>query len=174
MRPSIYQLSVPAFLRGLEIAFEYCQKASSFCEQNELASSAIIDARLAPDMLTFAGQIQRISDGSKGPAARLAAIQPPSFEDKETTFPELFTRIEKTAAFLKSIDPTLFEDAETRTIEARFPWGGGEHLDGQKYLMMRALPNFYFHIATAHGILRHCGVPLGKVDYLYLPEEIIR
>jgi len=28
------------------------------------------------------------------------------------------------------------------------------------------LPNFYFHITMAYAILRHTGVPLGKMDYL--------
>jgi hypothetical protein len=27
------------------------------------------------------------------------------------------------------------------------------------------LPNFFFHIATAHGILRHNGLKIGKKDY---------
>ena len=28
------------------------------------------------------------------------------------------------------------------------------------------LPDFYFHISLAHGLLRHNGVPLGKSDFL--------
>jgi hypothetical protein len=28
------------------------------------------------------------------------------------------------------------------------------------------LPNFYFHAATAHGILRHNGVEIGKRDFM--------
>ena len=89
---SIYQLSIPAFLRGLAIAGEYCRKASAFCIEREISPSTLIDARLAPDMLPFAGQIQRISDTSKRPAARLAAIEPPAYEDAERTFPELQAR----------------------------------------------------------------------------------
>jgi hypothetical protein len=29
-----------------------------------------------------------------------------------------------------------------------------------------AIPNFYFHLTTAYAILRHNGVPLGKMDYI--------
>ena len=28
------------------------------------------------------------------------------------------------------------------------------------------VPNIYFHSVTTYGILRHNGVPLGKVDYI--------
>jgi hypothetical protein len=28
------------------------------------------------------------------------------------------------------------------------------------------LPNFYFHLTTAYGILRKNGVPIGKRDFL--------
>ncbi|WP_395384008.1 DUF1993 family protein [Mesorhizobium sp. UC22_110] len=28
------------------------------------------------------------------------------------------------------------------------------------------MPNFYFHVTTAYDILRHNGVPLGKVTFI--------
>jgi hypothetical protein len=37
---------------------------------------------------------------------------------------------------------------------------------GADFLMRFSLPNFYFHVVTAYGILRTQGVPLGKMDYL--------
>ncbi|MCP5804519.1 DUF1993 domain-containing protein [Klebsiella pneumoniae] len=33
-------------------------------------------------------------------------------------------------------------------------------------MLQFALPNFFFHVTTAHDILRHNGVPIGKLDYL--------
>ena len=41
-------------------------------------------------------------------------------------------------------------------------------LNGADYLVGFALPNFYFHATTAYDILRHCGVELGKRDFLGL------
>jgi hypothetical protein len=35
-------------------------------------------------------------------------------------------------------------------------------------LLSFALPNFFFHVATAHDILRHKGVKIGKRDFLRL------
>ena len=39
-------------------------------------------------------------------------------------------------------------------------------MKGVDYLNHFALPNFYFHLATAYDILRHCGVEIGKRDFL--------
>jgi uncharacterized protein len=169
---SIYQLSIPTFLRGLAIAGEYCRKASAFCTERGIPPSTLIDARLAPDMLPFAGQIQRISDTSKRPTARLAAIAAPRYEDTEKTFPELQIRLEKTSEFLKSISPSQLDAAASRVIESKLPSGGAEHLPAETYLLTRALPNFYFHLVTAHDILRHTGLSVGKRDYLFLPGEV--
>jgi len=35
-----------------------------------------------------------------------------------------------------------------------------------QYLLHFAMPNFYFHVTTAYDILRHNGVPLGKVMFM--------
>jgi len=37
---------------------------------------------------------------------------------------------------------------------------------GRSYLLGFSLPNFFFHVTTAYDLLRHLGVPLGKVDFL--------
>ena len=37
---------------------------------------------------------------------------------------------------------------------------------GLDYLQQFSLPNFYFHSATAYGLLRHGGVAVGKLDFL--------
>ena len=39
-------------------------------------------------------------------------------------------------------------------------------LKGQQFLSHFSLPNFYFHATTAHDILRHNGVEIGKRDFL--------
>jgi len=40
------------------------------------------------------------------------------------------------------------------------------HFTGQAYLLGFALPNVYFHLTTAYGILRHNRVAIGNKDYL--------
>jgi len=39
-------------------------------------------------------------------------------------------------------------------------------MEAAAYVFRFALPNFYFHSATAYDILRHNGVELGKRDFM--------
>jgi len=47
----------------------------------------------------------------------------------------------------------------------KFPQGEMK-FTGRDFLANFALPNFYFHLTTAYGLLRHKGIKLGKADYL--------
>jgi hypothetical protein len=158
MSLSMYQASVPPLLRGLTIL-------SAVLKKGEAQAAALVDARLAPDMLTLVGQVQRASDTSKGCGARLAGIEPPSMADTEKTFADLQARIARTADFLKTLKPEQIDGTEDKPIVLK----AGErtfNLAGRAYLFNFALPNFYFHLTTAYAILRNNGVPLGKTDYL--------
>ena len=39
-------------------------------------------------------------------------------------------------------------------------------MKGSDYLTLYVTPNVYFHVVAAYAILRHCGVEVGKMDYL--------
>ena len=123
------------------------------------------EARLAPDMLPLKNQVYIATDGAKGCGARLAGTEIPKYEDSETTFAELKSRVAKTIGFLKSLDRKRFADAENKEIVLKFPNVTLEY-NGRDYVNKFVLPNTYFHIATAYGILRNRGVALGKGDYL--------
>jgi hypothetical protein len=123
------------------------------------------DARLAPDMLPLKNQIYIATDGAKGCGARLAGVEIPKFEDVETSFADLRARVAKTIAFLKSLDRKSFAGAENKEIVLKFPNVTFE-FSGADYVGKFVLPNVYFHITTAYGILRNKGVALGKPDYL--------
>jgi hypothetical protein len=123
------------------------------------------EARLAPDMLPLKAQVYIATDGAKGCGARLAGVDIPKFEDTETTFAELRARVAKTIEFLKSLDRKNFAGAENKEIVLKFPSNTFE-FSGADYVGKFVLPNVYFHITTAYGILRNRGVALGKSDYL--------
>ena len=123
------------------------------------------EARLAPDMLPLKAQVFIATDGAKGCGARLAGVDIPKYEDTETTFPELKARVTKTIAFLKSLDRKAFAGAEDKHVVLKFPSNTFE-FNGADYVGKFVLPNVYFHITTAYGILRNRGVVLGKSDYL--------
>ena len=90
----------------------------------------------------------------------------PTTPDTETSFEALRQRLARTIDYVKAFTPAQFEGAETREIS--FPLGPDKTmtLKGQQFLSNFSLPNFYFHAATAHGILRHSGVEIGKRDFM--------
>jgi uncharacterized protein len=160
MSISMYRASIPVFIRALNNLSAILKKG-----ETHAGSASFIDARLAPDMLTLAGQVQRTSDTAKATVARLAGIDSPSFPDTEKTFAELQARIKKTIDFLQGVKPAQIDGSEQKKIE--FKAGQRElKFTGEDYLLGFALPNFYFHVTTAYAILRHKGLALGKMDYL--------
>jgi hypothetical protein len=156
---------MPLLRRGFGVLSAYLAAAREHVETTALSESAILGARLAQDMLPFSGQIQRASDKAKNGVARLVDVEAPNFPDTEATLAELDARIAKTLDFLDSVKPGRFKGADMRVVELRFRSVNGV-MSGHTYLTQVLLPDFYFHVATAYGILRHLGLPIGKADYL--------
>src|ERR1700733_690458 len=144
MTLSMYQASIPVFVRGLNNLSAILTKAAAYAEAKKIEPSVLINARLAPDMFPLSRQVQIATDGVKGCAARLAGIEVPSFPDTETTFDELQARIAKTIAFLQSVKAAQIDGSEDRAITLK---AGPRELNfkGQAYLLSFVIPNFYFH-----------------------------
>lgn len=162
---SIYDITVPAFLRGFANLSAILTKAEAHAAATGLDPKIYLDARLAPDMLPLTGQVQRASDTAKGCVVRLGAIENVSLPDTETNFPELQARIAATVALLKGISPSQLDGAEDRKVELKMR-DRTVTFGGRDYATDFALPNFYFHIVTAYDVLRHKGLEIGKRDYL--------
>ena len=165
MSLSMYQASVPAFLRMLANLQALLDKASAHAAARKIEPAVLLNTRLYPDMFPLVRQIQLSADFAKGAGARLAGVEVPKYPDSESSFEELKARIVKTIDFLRSLKPAQIDGSEGRVITLQI---GGESrtFKGQAYLIDFALPNFYFHVTTAYAILRHCGVEIGKRDYL--------
>jgi uncharacterized protein len=165
MSVSMYRATIPVFIRGLDVLVSLLDKAAAHAKEKGLSDTDMTGARLIDDMLPLSGQIQRASDTSKLSAQRLSGVAAPAFDDTETTFAELRERVVKTVTYLKSIDAGTFEGSETRVVTLKQK-NFEPKFSGEDYLFLFALPNFYFHIVTAYDILRHLGVPVGKMDFL--------
>lgn len=165
MSLTIYRASVPVYVRGFAQLSGLMDKAEANAAARKFDLSVLFNARLAPDMYPFSGQIQRASDTAKGTVARLAGIDAPSFADDETTWEQLRARIAKTVDFVQSVPESAFAGAEDREITVKLR-DRDLVTTGTDYLFNRQLPNFYFHITTAYAILRHNGVDVGKRDFL--------
>jgi hypothetical protein len=163
---SFYQSVVPAYLQMLNSLSAILDKAEAHCAARKIEPSVLLGARLYPDMLPFSKQIQLVTDFAARGCARLTGGEAPSMPDTETSFAELKARLAKAAKYVEGFKPAQFEGAETREIT--FPVGPTNTMTlmGQQFLTHFSLPNFYFHATTAHGILRHNGVEIGKRDFM--------
>jgi hypothetical protein len=170
---SMSQASVPTFVIGLNALSAVLEKAEAYETAKKIDPAVLPGCRLAPDMFSLARQVQTATDLAKRGTARLADVEPPAFEDTETTLAQLRARIAKTVSFLKSVDGKKIDASAERKIT--FPLGPTNkgHMKGGDYLNHFVLPNFYFHLTAAYAILRHCGVDIGKRDFLgAIPMEM--
>lgn len=165
MTISMYQASVPVFIRMLNNLKSILAKGAAHAEAKKFDAAVLVNGRLAPDMFALARQVQIATDIIKGCPPRLAGVEVPKYEDNETTMSELIARIDKTVAFLKTFKPEQIDGSEEKAIVLKSP-RGEMNFTGQNYLLHFVLPNLYFHITTAYNILRHNGVEIGKMDYL--------
>jgi hypothetical protein len=140
-------------------------KAAAHADAKKIDPAVLIGSRLYPDMFALARQVQVASDTAKGSAARLAGAEPPKYEDTESTFDEHSGRIRKTVAYLESFKAGQIDGSESKKITLKLR-DRAITFDGADYLLNFVLPNFFFHVTTAYDILRHCGVELGKRDFL--------
>ena len=165
MTISMYQASVPVFIRALNNLAGVLEKGVAHTEAKKIEQAVLINSRLYPDMFALVRQVQITTDMVKGGAARLAGLEPPVYADAEVNFAELIGRIGKTSDYLKTFKPEQIDGSEMRAIALvnRF---GTLNFTGQDYLLSFVLPNLYVHGATAYNILRHSGVELGKQDFL--------
>lgn len=162
---SIYQASMVPIKKALRNLRAIVQKGADHAAAKKIDESALVGARLYPDMFPFSGQVQIATDMARAAAARLTNQEPPKFEDNETTFAQLLDRIDRTIAYVDSVKESAFEGSESRKI-VRPVRGQPHEFTAQNYLQQFILPNLYFHSAIAYGLLRHGGVELGKADFI--------
>lgn len=169
MSLSLYTASVPVFTRVLANIEIFLGKAAAWADERKIDHNALLLSRLSPDMFTFTRQVQIASDVAKGTCARLAGVEPPKFEDTETTFAQLIARAAKTREFLATLTPAQFEGAAARQISFKVgPPNNQRQMDfvGSAYLLEWGMPNVYFHYSMVYALLRHNGLAIGKQDYL--------
>jgi hypothetical protein len=163
---SMSQAAIPPLELGLNALSAILDKAEAYAAAKKIDSTVLLNTRLAPDMFSLLQQVQAATDIAKNGASRLSGVEPPRYEDTEKTMDEIKARVAKTSAYVKSADRKQIDASADRQLT--FPLGPvnkGE-MKGDDYLNHFLLPNFYFHLTAAYVILRHCGVDIGKRDFL--------
>ena len=165
MAISMYQVSVPVFMKTLGNLSAILDKAASFAAAKKVDEAVLLGLRLAPDMFSLSRQIQQATVHAKGASARLAGLEPPAIDSTGESIAEYKACIEKVIEFLKTLKPAQIDGSEERDITMKVG-PNTVSFKGQNYLLHFALPNFFFHVTTAYDILRHNGVEVGKRDYI--------
>jgi uncharacterized protein len=169
MTISMYKASAPIFVQFLTSLAAVLDKAAAFADAKKIDHGVLLNTRLAPDMFPLVRQVRAATDHAVSACGRLAGAELISFPNTEATIPELKERIAKTIDYVKSIKPAQIDGTEDKEIKITFPSGATREFTGQSLLLGNSLPNFYFHCTTAYDILRHCGVELGKRDFIGTP-----
>ncbi|OGA07419.1 MAG: hypothetical protein A2W68_08345 [Betaproteobacteria bacterium RIFCSPLOWO2_02_64_14] len=165
MATSMYQVSLPVFIKHLNGLAGCMKKAQALYAEKKYDEATLLSYRFYPDMFSFTRQIQAMTDHARNCTALLAGVEAPKFEDNEKSLAELTARVEKTVAFLNTVKPAQIDGTEEKAVTVKMR-DRELNLKGQELLLNRSLPNFYFHATTAYDIMRHNGVELGKRDFM--------
>lgn len=163
---SMYQASVPVLIRALGNLKHLLQQGEAHAQAQGYAPEVLLQCRLYPDMFPLIRQVQLVTDTAKFAPARLAGVESPRFDDDETTFEQLYVRLDRAIDYLRTFTPEQIDGTEARQVRLSTRTRGDLEFDGRGYLLGFVLPNVFFHISTAYAILRHNGIPIGKRDYL--------
>lgn len=165
MATELYDLTVPAFIRGLRVLSTLLEKGAAHAAERGVDPLTLTGARLIDDMHPLTAQVQFACDSAKGAVIRIGELDPFPMADTEQTFDELQDRIARTIAFLQSVPRDRIDGREEAQVVLKTP-NGDFPFTGRSHVLTFSLPNFYFHVTAAYALLRQAGVPVGKLDYL--------
>lgn len=165
MSLSMYDASVPVFVRALRNLDQVLAKGEAHAREKGAEPDVLLQSRLIFDMLPLVRQVQIACDMAARGAARLAGVEPASFEDTETSFEQLHARIARAIEYIAGFTPEQFAGSEVRVVSF-MSRKGERRFEGQAYLLDFVLPNLYFHTTTAYNLLRQSGAAIGKADFL--------
>jgi uncharacterized protein len=163
---TLTEFSLPVFIRFLSNLRHVLGKAQQDVQARGYDEQALVQFRLAPDMLPMKTQVCIACDAAKLCVSRVSGLDAPKFENTENNLVELIQRIDNTLNWLGNVPPDAMNGFEDKSIT--FPVGktATRTMRADDYVRYWALPNMFFHITTTYDILRHNGVTLGKADYL--------
>lgn len=170
----LYDLTVPAYANGLRALSAQLEKARAWGETNGVGESQLIGARLAPDMFALAAQVRSSCLQAIQPPTRLGAAGAPELAEDAADFAGLQAQIAATLAWLDTVDAATLDADPDRPVGFDLPNGMAFDMTALTYVRDWAQPQYYFHLTAAYAILRHIGVPLGKVDYVGYMLQYLR
>ena len=171
MTISMYKVSVPIFVQFLTGQSNCIDKAVAHIEAKQLDPNFLFNMRFFPDMYPYSRQVQQATTHAARCCSALAGTTMPDLPNTEANFAELKARVGKVVDTVKGFKPDQIDGTEDKEITLKL--GANERkFTGQTLLLNFIQPNFYFHCTTAYDLLRHCGVELGKRDFMSQPVTL--
>jgi hypothetical protein len=162
----MYSHSVPVFKQLLSAMKNILELADAHAASKKIVPSALLEARLFPDMFPLLKQVQVAAEFARSISARLAGVDVPVVEATEQSFADLNALLVKTLAFIDGLDAAAFSGSESKEIILRPGTPKEKKMNGLTYLSNYGSPQFIFHVTTVYAILRHNGVEIGKRDFM--------
>lgn len=170
---NLTELLIPTYTNMLSALSHWLDTAQEHASEPE----ALLKQRLAPDMFPLAAQVRFCCMQAYEAVARLRGEALPDIwnvlaqegrdaGDRAGDLANAKARLAEALAFLSKVSPNALDAGEDRPIALELPNGMTFDMNGAQYARDWALPQFYFHLITAYGVLRSAGVPLGKADYV--------
>ena len=167
---SLYDAIIPAQRQIVAATAALVDKAATHCGSRGEPDAALVEARLAPDMLPFGYQVKAVAEHSRGSIEGVrAGVYSPSLDPWPGSLAGLSAKLRDADAFLAALDPAEVDGFVGRDMRFEFK---DRRMDfsAEHFLLSFAQPNFYFHAATAYDILRARGLAIGKRDFLGMPR----
>ncbi|MGM9512752.1 DUF1993 family protein [Roseateles sp. DB2] len=154
--------TVPTLLRYLGQLDGLLDLAQSQVRSQGLAEDALLEARLAPDMLPLRSQVWICGNF----VPRLEAVlhgHAPRYPDWPQGLAGMRQQVQALQVQVQGWRPEDFEPADRRVeSDAGRAW---LQMPLRAWIHEFALPNFCFHLTAVYLLLRQQGLPLGKAQY---------
>lgn len=177
MNTSPFYSSVWQLLHSLDRASHLLRLAHTHPSTEGVpAQSALLAARLAPDMLHLAHQVEVLMDGVVGSVALLAGADHVAtgkvFNRGEDLLPLLHWRTLDDA-----LDRVAMAQSEAQAVATSAHWvqpdsvltvrrpGNARQFVATTFAERYAVPNALFHLSMVYALLRANGVPIGKAGF---------
>ncbi len=172
---SLTTLLIPTYTQMLQTLAGMLDKASAQIPQEE--AEALLSKRLADDMLPLSSQIRFVCFQAQETTYRLRGLPVPetvlqvaqegrNAGEEPGSVADARARINDALAFLKTLEADALDAGAEMAITLEIQDGSLFDLNGEQYARDWALPQFYFHLVTAYGILRNQKIEIGKIDYV--------
>jgi len=166
MGKDIYGAVVPSWLQMLGALADIMDKAAAFCDDNGIDQEEMLGRKLAEDMLPLGYQVKSTWVHSVGAIEGVrAGTFSPDTSPTPTSFAEAKSKLLAARDAIAAVDPAELNGLVGRDMVFAFGQFRREFLV-EGFLQTFSLPNFFFHVTTAYGLLRAAGVPIGKRDYM--------